>query len=75
MNTTVLNIRYFFNHNIYKGIINIRCLFNEDYYVKKLDSKNIKSKYNKLSIKLVKAHTRDISYMVDYINNGEKLRC
>ena len=63
-----------FNGNIYKGIKDIRYLFNEDYYVKKLDSKNIESEFNKLPNNLVKAHTKDISYMVDYINNGEKLK-
>ena len=63
-----------FNDNIYKGIIDIRYLLNEDYYVKKLDSKNIKSTFNKLSDNLVKTHTKDISYMVDCINNGEKLK-
>ena len=63
-----------FNDNLYKGIIDIRYLFSEDFYVKKLDSKNIKSEFNKLSNNLLKEHTRDISYMVDYINNGEKLK-
>ena len=63
-----------FNDNIYKGIIDIRYLFNEDYYIKKLDSKNIKSEFNKLSNNLVKAYTKDIRYMVDHINNGEKLK-
>ena len=43
--------------------------FNEDYYIE-----YIKSEFNKLSNNLVKAHTKDISYMVDYINNGEKLK-
>ena len=52
------DIRYLFNDNIYKGIIDIRYLFNEDYYVKKLDSKNIKSGFNKLSNNLVKAYTK-----------------
>ena len=61
------------NDNIYKGIKDIKYLFNgtafnEDYYVE-----NIKSEFNKLSNNLVEAHTKDISYMVDYINNGEKL--
>ena len=70
----IKGIRYLFNDNIYKGIIDIRYLFNEDYYVKKLDSKNIKSEFNKRFNNLVKAHTKDISYMVDYINNGEKLK-
>ena len=65
----IKDIRYLFNDNIYKGVINIRYLFNEDYYVK-----NIKSESNKLSNNLVKAHTKDISYMADYINNGEKLK-
>ena len=63
-----------FNDNIYKGIIDIRYLFNEDYYAKKLDSKNIKREFNKLFNNLVKAHTKDTSYMVDYINNGENLK-
>ena len=48
-------------------------MFNEDYYVKKLDSKNIKSEFNKLSNNLVMAYTNDIRYKVDHINNGEKL--
>ena len=48
-------------------------MFNEDYYVKKLDSKNIKTEFNKLSNNLVKAYTKDIRYMVDHINKGEKL--
>ena len=65
----IKDIRYLFNDNIYKGILDIRYLFNEDYYVK-----NIKSEFNKLSNNLVKAHTKDISYMVDYVNNGEKLK-
>ena len=63
-----------FNDNIYKGIIDIRYLFNEDYYVKMLDTKNIKGEFSKLSNNLVKACTKDIRYMVDHINNGEKLR-
>ena len=49
-------------------------MFNEDNYVEKLDSENIKSEFKKLSNNLVKAHTKDISYMVDYINNAEKLK-
>ena len=56
------------NDNIYKIIIDIRYLFNEDYYVK-----NIKSEFNKPSNNLVKAYTKDIRYMVDHINNDEKL--
>ena len=28
----------------------------------------------KLSNNLVKAHTKDMSYLVDYINNGEKCK-
>ena len=69
----VKDIRYLFNDNIYKGIMDIRYLFNgiafnEDYYIE-----NIKSKFNKLSNNLVKVYTEDIRYMVDYINNGEKL--
>ena len=35
---------------------------------------NIKNEFNKLSNNLVKAPTRDISYMVDYINNSKKLK-
>ena len=67
------DIRYLFNDNIYKGIIDIRYLFNgitfnEDYY-----TENIKSEFNKLSSNLVEELTKDISYMVDYINNGGKL--
>ena len=42
-------------------------MFNEDYYVE-----NIKSKSKKRSNNLVNAHTKDIRYMVDHINNGEK---
>ena len=42
-------------------------MFNEDYYVK-----SIKSESKKLSNNLVNAHTKDIRYMVDHINNGEK---
>ena len=45
-------------------------MFNEYYYVKHSD---IKSELNKLSNNLVKVHTKDISYMVDCINKGEKL--
>ena len=47
-------------------------MFDEDYYVKKLDSKNIKREFNKLSNNLVEAHAKDIRYMVDNINSGEK---
>ena len=69
----IKDIRYLFSDNIYKGIKDIRYLFNgiafnENYYIE-----NIKSEFNKLSNNLVEAHTKDISYMVDYINNGEKL--
>ena len=70
----IKDIRYLFNDNIYKGIIDIRYLFNgivfnEDYY-----TENIKSEFNKPSNNLLKeGHTKDISYMLDYINNGEKL--
>ena len=32
----IKDIRYLFNDNIYKGIIDIRYLFNEDYYVKNI---------------------------------------
>ena len=70
----IIDIRYLFNDNIYNGIVDIRYLLNEDYYLEKLDSKNIKSEFKKLSNNLVKAHTKDISYMVDYINNSEKLK-
>ena len=69
----IKDIKYLFNDNIHNGIIDIRYLFNEDYYVERLDSKNIKSEFNKLSKNLVKAHTKDIRYMVDHINSGEKL--
>ena len=62
------------NDNIYKGIKDIRYLLNEDYYVKKLVSKNIKSEFNKLSNNLVMAYTKDIRYIADHINNGGKLR-
>ena len=65
----IKDVRYLFNYNIYKGIIDIRYLLNEDYYVK-----NIKSEFKKLSNNLVNAHTKDIRHMVDYINNGEKLK-
>ena len=54
----IKDIRYLFNDNICKGIIDIRYLFNEDCYVKKLDSKNIKSEFNKLSNNLVKVYTK-----------------
>ena len=69
----IKDIRYLFNDNIYKGIIDIRYLFNgiafnEDYYIE-----NIKNEFNQLSNNLVRAHTKDITYMVDYINNDEKL--
>ena len=64
----IKDIRYLFNDNIYKGIIDIRYLLNEDYYVK-----NIKSEFKKLSNNLINAHTKNIRYMVDHINNGEKL--
>ena len=69
----IKDIRYLFNYNIYKGIKDIRYLFNriafnEDYYIE-----NINSEFKKLSNCLVKGHTKDIRYMVDYINNGEKL--
>ena len=74
----VKDIRYLLNDNICKSIIDIRYLFNgiafsgiafnEDYYIE-----NIKSEFNKLSNNLVEANTKDISYMVDYIYNCEKL--
>ena len=64
----IKDIRYLFNDNIHKGIIDIRYLLNEDYYVK-----YIKSEFNNLSNNLVKAYTKDIRYMVDHINNNEKL--
>ena len=66
--------------NEYKGIKDIRYLFidirylfngitfNEDYYIE-----IVKSEFNKFSNNLVEAQTKDISYMADYINNGEKL--
>ena len=49
---------------LYKGLIDIRYLlneiaFNEDYYVE-----NIKSEFKELSNNLVKAHAKDISYLV-----------
>ena len=66
----IKDIRYLFNDNIYKGIIDIRYLLNEDYFVKMLDIKNIKSEFKKLSNYLVKAYTKDIRYMVDHIKNG-----
>ena len=69
----IKDIRYLFNENIYKGIIDIGYLFDEDYYVKKLDGKNIKSECNKLSNNLVRPYTKDIKYVVDHINNGKKL--
>ena len=69
----IKDIRYLFNDNIYKDIIDPRYLFNEECYVKKLDSKNIKSELKNLSNNLVVAYARDITYMVDYINKGEKL--
>ena len=74
----IKDIRYLFNDNIYEAIIDIRYLFNEiefneDYYVKKLDSKSIKSEFKKLSNNLVNAYSKDIRYTVDYVNKGEKL--
>ena len=69
----IKDIRYFFNDNTYKGIIGIKYLFNEDYCVKKLDSKNIESEFNKLFNNLVEAHAKDIRCMVDHINSGEKV--
>ena len=56
---------------MYNGIIDIRYLFNEDYYVEKLDSKNIKSEFKELYSNLVVPYTRDIACMLDYINKGE----
>ena len=44
-------------------------MFNEDSYIK-----NIKTEFNKLSNNLVMAYTKDIRYMMDYNNNGEKLK-
>ena len=41
----------------------------EDYCVE-----NIKNKFNKLFNNLVEANTKDIRYIVDYINNGENLK-
>ena len=69
----IKDIRYLFNDNIYKGIIDIRYLFNgiafnEDYYIE-----NIKNEFNQLSNNLVRAHSKGITYMVDYINNDKKL--
>ena len=74
----IKDIMYLFNGNIHKDIKDIKYLFNgiafngvafnDDYYIE-----NIKSEFKKLSNNLVKAHTKDIGYMVDYINNGEKL--
>ena len=57
-----------FNENIYEGIMDIRYFSDEKYYIG-----NIKSEFNKLFNNLVKTYTEDIRYMVDYINNGEKL--
>ena len=34
----------------------------------------IKDEFNKLSNNLMKGYSKDIRYMVDYINKGEKLR-
>ena len=64
----IKDIKYLFNENIYKGIIDIRYLFNEiafneDYYIE-----NIISEFKRISNNLVKAHTENIRYMVDYIN-------
>ena len=58
----IKDIRYLFNDNIYNGIIDITFLFNEDYYIEKLDSKTIKSEFKKLSKNLVVAYARDITY-------------
>ena len=65
----IKDIRYMFKDNICKGIIDIRYLFNgiafnEDYYIE-----HIKNEFNQVSNNLVRAHTKDITYMVDYINN------
>ena len=43
----IKDVRYLFNDNLYNGIIDIKYLFHEDYYVEKLDSKNIKSEFKK----------------------------
>ena len=69
----IKDIRHLFKDNIYKGIRGIRYLFNgvafnEDYYIE-----NSKSEFKKLSNNLVNAYSKDIRYMVDYINNDEKL--
>ena len=53
--------------NEYKGIKGIRYLFKDNIY------KGVIDVFNKLSNNLVKAYARDITYMVDYINKGEKL--
>ena len=42
---------------------------NEDYYIK-----NIKNEFNKLSNNLVEANTKDVTYILDHINNGENLK-
>ena len=62
-----------FNDNINEGIIDIRYLFNGIAFDENYFKKNFKSEFNKFSNNLVEAHTKDISYMVGYINNGEKL--
>ena len=43
--------------------------------INKIVSKpTIKEEFNKLSNNLIKGYGKDIRYMVDYINQGEKLR-
>ena len=53
---------------MFNGIAFNGVAFNEDHYIE-----IIKREFKKLSNNLVKAYTEDIRYMVDYINNGEKL--
>ena len=48
----IKDIRYLFNDNIDKGIIDIRYLFNENY-----DVKNIASEFKKLCNNLVNPYT------------------
>ena len=68
----IKNVRYLFNDNMYEGTIDIRYFFNEIAFNRDFYIENIKSKLKKPN-NLVKAYTEDIIYMVDHINYDEKL--